>query len=336
MNRSVSILCWFGFIVLACNSCNSDLDLIDESSYRPVVYCLLNPKDSVQYLRVSRSFVMHVNPEGQEISPDSLQLKADFYAYLESVNIDGSRHIYYFELTDITRRDSGMFPQDGLVVFRTHCPVEGGKEYGLYVNFPSLPLLVAGTITAVNPVDILDPNPLPGREITFLEDQGYTVRWTRSVKFAVYQPVIRFIYLEGDILFQVRKQVEILQPMVFGDTEIAIITSYLNGSGFIDDLVKNLTPPDSGQRRKIIGFDLLLNCGGPELAVIARAGTNAVASFTGLDEYSNLDGAVGLFSSATYTGVYNNRFSDITINYLAVSQKSRHLGFLRTDEDFKP
>ena len=76
--------------------------------------------------------------------------------------------------------------------------------------------------------------------------------------------------------------------------------------------------------------------GGPELSIFARSGQNAIVSFTGLDEYSNLDGAVGIYSSQTFSGIYNNRFSDLTINYLANSEKTRQLGFLRYDEDFQP
>jgi|GEM_PF-1951878 len=323
-------------LCLLLTSCESDINLIYESGVKPVVYCLLNPKDSIQYLRVSRSFVIKGNPEGQVISPDSLILDEDFYAYLEFEKPDGTRDIHYFERTDINQRDSGLFPREGLVVFKTNCPVEGGKEYGLYVNFPQMPRLVAGSVIVVNPVGILDPNPLPGREVTLLEDQGYIVRWTKSIKFAVYQPVIRFIFLEGDKNFQILREVNIPQPLVYGDSENAILTNYLNGAGFIDDLSTNLTPPDSGMRRKIVGFDLLMTTGGPELSVFIRSGQNTVASFTGLDEYSNLDGAVGIYSSQTFTGTYNNRLSDLTINYLADSEKTRHLGFLRFNEDFQP
>ena len=323
-------------LLLLTGSCESDINLFYESGDRPVVYCLLNPKDSIQYLRVSRSFIIRGNTEGQVISPDSLILDEDFYAYLEYEKPDGTREIHYFEGTEINQRDSGLFPRDGLVVFKTNCLVEGGKDYGLYVYFPQLPRLVAGTVLVVNPVEILDPNPLPGREVTFLEDQGYLLRWTNSIKFAVYQPVLRFIFLEGDKYFQIRREVDIRQPLVYGGSENVILSSYLNGAGFINDLVASLTPPDSGSRRKIIGFDLLLTTGGPELAVFRRSREYAVISFTGLDEYSNLDGASGIYSSRTFTGTYNNRFSDLTINYLAGSERTRHLGFLKFNEDFHP
>ncbi len=326
----------FFFLLLTLSSCETEIDIIKESSGRPVVYCLLNPQDSIQYLRISKSFIIKGNPETETISEDSLILNEEFYAYLEYKEPNGSRVIRYFESSDISHRDSGFFPRDGLAILQTKYKVLGGHEYSLYIHFPKIPRLVASTITVVNPIEIMDPNPLPGREITLLEDQGYLIRWTKSVKFAVYQSFIKFIYLEGDKNSQMVHEIDLPQTIIYGDTDNTVLTNNLNGASFIKDLTAYLSPPDSGMRRKIIGFDFLMAAGGPELAVFTRSGENAITSFTGLYEYSNLDGAAGIFSSRTFSGVYNNRFSDITINYLADSARTRHLGFLRYNEDFKP
>jgi hypothetical protein len=130
------------------------------------------------------------------------------------------------------------------------------------------------------------------------------------------------------------KELDLPQSLFYGDSENIILTSYLNGASFIDDLTRFLMPPPTGIHRKIIGFHLLLTVGGPELSVYNRSMENAVASFTGLDDYSNLDGAAGLFSSRTATGSYNNRFSDLTVNNLADNEKTKKLGFLHFKENF--
>ena len=323
-------------LLLVAAACTSDIDLVYESPGRPVVYCLLNPLDSIQYLRVSRSFIVRGNPDGQSINPDSLVLAQDFYAYLENEKPDGTRDIRYFTLSDINRRDSGLFPREGLVVFETRYRVEGGCTYGLYVNFPGIPKIVAGSVTAVKPVEILDPSPIPGRELTLLPDQGYRLRWSSSIPFAVYQPVIRFIYIEGDKNFQVRRELDLPQNLYYGDNESVLLTTWLNGASFITDIASGLAPPDSSIRRKIIGYNLLITTGGPELSIFSRSGQNAINAFTGLEDFSNLDGAVGIFSSITRAGSYNNRFSDITINLLADGEKTKHLGFMHFTEDFRP
>lgn len=101
--------------LLLINSCESDVNLIYESDGKPSVYCLLNPKDSIQYLRISRSFIIRGNPDGQAIPSDSLILDEDFYAYLEQERSDGTREIHYFDKTGINQRDSGLLPREGLV-----------------------------------------------------------------------------------------------------------------------------------------------------------------------------------------------------------------------------
>jgi hypothetical protein len=323
-------------VLVLSGSCSTDIDIIHESSGRPVAYCLLNPQDSVQYLRVSRSFIIRGNPFEQDIPPDSLVLDEDFYAYLVDETPAGHDEPHYFAPTTIHLRDSGFFPREDLVVLETPLRVEGGNTYGLYIHFPGITRLVAGSATVVEPSEILDPIPLPGRELTLSDEQGYLVRWSNHIPFSLFEPVIRFIYLEGDKNSQVEKELDLPQPVVYGNADATFFSSYLNGAGFIADLVKNLNPPDSGIRRKIIGFDLLLNTGGTEMGIYERSGQNTINAFTGLDEYSNLDGAVGLYSSRTQTATYNNRFSDLTINLLADDKRTHPLGFLRYDEDFTP
>ena len=84
----------------------------------------------------------------------------------------------------------------------------------------------------------------------------------------------------------------------------------------------------------MISFDVELYAGGEELALAASMGYGTFQSFTGLNEYSNIDGAIGVFSSISSTSSHNNRFSDITIDYIASSDSTRHLGFLKHDQDF--
>lgn len=68
------------------------------------------------------------------------------------------------------------------------------------------------------------------------------------------------------------------------------------------------------------------------LFILAEENNNIPVGAAG--DYSNLDGAVGMFASRVYSGSYNNRFSDLTINYLAQSAETAHLGFLKYGEEF--
>ncbi|MEA1877868.1 MAG: hypothetical protein U9N86_13510 [Bacteroidota bacterium] len=87
-------------------------------------------------------------------------------------------------------------------------------------------------------------------------------------------------------------------------------------------------------QRKVIGFDLEICIGGEEMNLFIIAEENNSIPVGAAGDYSNLDGAVGIFASRVYSGSYNNRFSDLTIDYLSQSEETAHLGFLKYGEEF--
>jgi len=115
-----------------------------------------------------------------------------------------------------------------------------------------------------------------------------------------------------------------------------MVTSYINGASFYKQIMESLPPLYDGAKRKMIGFDLELFAGGEALALMARFDDNFYQSFFGLNDFTNIDGALGIFSSIVSTASYNNRFSDFTLDYLATSDSTKPLGFLKHDQEFMP
>lgn len=331
--RNISLIILFGVLFFA-SSCEEDIQLIGQYGSKPIVYCLLNPDDSIHYLRISESFVTNGNPNEFEVDSDSLILHDEFYAYLEEEKSGRTGDITYFELADINIRDSGYFPREGLVTLSLKLKIEPGETYSLYINLPNIPKLLSGSTTIISSVKILDPSPLPGRETTILQDQGYHLRWSSSAKYAVYQALLKLNYLEGDSIFHSTKILELPRPLIFVNEETQIVTSYINGASFYKQIIENLLPPPVGAKRKMIGYDFELFAGGEELAIMTQFDDNFYQSFFGLNDFTNIDGAIGVFSSISSSAVHNNRFSDFTIDYLATGDSTRILGFLKHDQDF--
>jgi hypothetical protein len=315
-------------------SCEEDVEVIGNYDSKPIVYCLLNPDDSIHYLRVSRSFVIRNNPGDHSINPDSLLLKDEFYAYLEENSNDRLGEIRYFEPSLLNSRDSGLFPIDGLLVFSVNCRLKPEATYNLYINFPDLPKILNGSTSMINPVEILDPSPFPGRETTILPGQGYILRWASSAKYSVYQVSLNLNYFEGDSIYHTTNSLELSWPLLFVNDESPIISQYINPASFYKKILDKLTPPPAGSMRKMIAFDVRVFAGGEELSLASKFNDDYYHSFFGLNDFSNIDGAIGVFSSFSSSGSYNNRFSDFTIDYLATSDSTGHLGFLKHDEDY--
>lgn len=329
-NNSLIIL--FGLLLLA-SACEEDIEVLGDYGSKPIVYCLLNPDDSIHYLRISKSFMTTGSPNEFEVAPDSLLLHDDFYAYLEEEKPGRTGDITYFDLANFNTRDSGYFPREGLVTLSLKLKIEPGETYSLYINLPNIPKLLSGSTTIISSVKILDPSPLPGRETTILPEQGYHLRWSSSAKYAVYQVLMELNYLEGDSIFHVTKTMELPRPLIFVNEETQMVTSYINGASFYKQIIESLSPPPAGVKRKMIGYDVELFAGGEELALMTRFDDNFYQSFFGLNDFTNIDGAIGVFSSISSTASYNNRFSDFTIDYLATSDSTKTLGFLKHDQD---
>jgi len=316
------------------SSCSDELELVADSGYSPVVYCILNPDDSIHYLRIGKSYLAFDNARKNPPHSDSLVYQENFYAYLLENNNGEQREIYYFEPSNESVRDSGFFNIENLELLEVQCQLKVGSEYSLYIYSPELPKLIVGSTYVIPPAVILDPVYIPGREVTILPEQGYNLRWTHPSKYAVYQPVLRIHYREGDREFQTFKSLDIQLPHVTKISDAPVVIDYINGQNFYNYLLNQLKAPPVGIKRKVIGFDLTICRSGEEMNLLILAEENHNVPVGASGGYSNLDGAVGIFASRVYCGSYNNRFSDLTVNYLSQSKETAHLGFLKYGEEF--
>lgn len=330
---TISLLVIASMVIL--NSCSDELEVVADSGYSPVVYCILNPADSVHYLRIGKSYLAFGDARENPPDSDSLIYQENFYAYLvENLNGEETGDIHYFVPSEVNFRDSGFFNSENLELMKVNYRLTPGSEYSLYIYSPELPDLIVGSTRVIHPAEILDPVYYPGREITILPDQGYAMRWTNKTKYAVYQPILRIHYREGDKEFQTHKFLDLQLPGVSSVSEATVITDFINGENFYKYILAQLDMPAQGVQRKIIGFDLEICAGGEELNLFVLQEEELGIPIGSAGAYSNLDGAVGIFAARVYSGSYNNRFSDITINYLASSDQTSHLGFLAYGEDF--
>lgn len=328
-------LCLLFVQILFLHGCSEELEFFAHTGAKPIVYCLLDPADSVHYLRISQSFI----PEGQDWDlkpdPDSLVYNENYYAYLvKDLPDQFGKPLYFSPVEDISKKDSGYFPDDKLKLLQVKAHLKTGERYSLYVHSPDLPNLISASTIIIPPVRILDPNPLPGKEITILPDQGYDLRLSHPAKYAIYQPFIRINYQEGDSLFQENLSVVLPLSPVYSYTESALVKDFINGNNFYNLIIEHLSAPPTGKLRKMISLDLIAWAGGEELAILTQSDNEHNTPVGAPGTYSNLDGAEGVFSCRVSSTSNNNQFSDITINFLAKSDKTNHLGFLANDEDF--
>ncbi len=117
-------------LLIVINSCTKEfspeMDLVD----KPVVYAILNHRDSKHYIRVSRSFVQAITGEtitAPVYDPDSLEVFLEVYRFNQRV---GHTVAMTPELLD---KDTGLFDDKSQLIYWTELDLVGDSECRLTI-----------------------------------------------------------------------------------------------------------------------------------------------------------------------------------------------------------
>lgn len=134
---------WAGLLIIT--ACSSDLEINSGHLSVPVIWCGMNPYDSVQYVRVQKTFIINQKGDWTTLNPDSLQYH-DVEVVLNGKRGDSVIWSERFK-ESTTTRDSGFFPKGIYQVFKLDhsLPIKrtsNNQHYWGYPNTDSLVLVV--------------------------------------------------------------------------------------------------------------------------------------------------------------------------------------------------
>lgn len=312
-------------------SCSEDINIFSSGDVLPIVYCLLNNEDSIQYLRISSQFPIIGNIES--VKPDSgdMMVKGDFIAYLAETNSSGDQICHYFTPASTIRKDTGWFPAGALQVYETKCTIIANTVYSLYVYFPNEKRMVFARARSFGGVfQVIDPELVPGKKMNLYPGEDFYLRYQPLQNAAIYQTTAKFLYDDIRDGIAKRKELILTQPLDFEvQTDINYIEQRVSGDRFLIDVSRNIAR-DSTIRRRPVGFNFHISVGGVEMAVEIKRDRD-ISAFSSVD-YSSFENAVGLFSSLSHKFIGTMPLSRFTIDSLALDSLTRDLGFLTFDE----
>jgi len=314
--------------------CTTEIDINGNGPSIPVVYCLLNPEDSVQYLRLSKTFHTYSAERIEKPSANDLVFDEEPEIYLLEDGTGNRQTFYRYNGIDTIQRDSGYFPVEGMKLFSAKIKLIPGSLYTLIVWFHSNNLIVFGeTRSYGSEFKIIDPVLVPYRKADLFPGQDYYVRFCPVINAQIYQTTLTFTYDEIREGIPTRKFMQMKpDPMFNEDLKVPFLEQRISGERFLIEVARNIKP-ELGIIRKPVCFSFNIACGGIELATSVLSLTQ-ISAFSNI-EYSNLENAVGIFSSLDRRYIENVPLSDFTIDSLAASSYTSHLGFLSTKEILK-
>lgn len=317
----------WGFLIVTflIQSCTEEIDMFDPQESVPVVYALLDPDYSTQYIRVGQSFIY----KGQDSIlnlPKLTYLEEDFDLYVTYFDASGSNKIVWFEPHNGPLRDSGMFAQEELQIFSADLEIQNSIKYKLYLHFKESGKIVYGELTSFDhDFVVIDPLDVAFRTVNIYSGEDFYFRFKPVAKRAVYQAFLTFNYEEVLSGVPMLCSLEFPLEIVFGDeNDVLFVTKRFSGETFLRDIGQRIEPRE-GVSRRPIGLDFFMSAGGEELYYLIKA-SNDQFGYLAMSN-TNLDNGIGIFSTLSHKTVNNIPLSEHSIDSLALSQFTKHLGF---------
>lgn len=133
---------FFAFLLVLLVGCSSDLDIMQDYPSVPVVYAVINPYDSVHYVRVGKTFKIHKKEDFLTLNNDSLQYD-NVEVFLYGKVGDSITWVQQFNETRMDKED-GFFKVDDFQVFQldNHLPIKWSGQDRYYYGKPDIDSLI--------------------------------------------------------------------------------------------------------------------------------------------------------------------------------------------------
>lgn len=306
-------------------SCSNELILEVESNPIPIVYCFLNPMEEDQYVRVGKTFSQSSDNSLDSLS-GSLSWPTPPSVYIARWKNGNASEIIDFDIIEGSRRDSGLFPDTGLLLFNAAFKPSPGEEYHLFVHFPELDKIVSGSCQVLSIPEVIDPELVPGRLVSFDTISNYTIRWIGGEFSGVYQGVFKMYYSESINDSYELHSCYFPSPVYLRKIVGDVFEEELTGSRFLQEIAAQIDPIPN-VKREIVNFEFMFYSGGDDLALLISRELGIGYSFSEINNISNISGGMGIFSSIACQRFPNLEPSNSTRYFLATSQYTRNLGF---------
>lgn len=116
-------------------ACNNDLDITDDWKETPVVYSLLNPSSSTNYIRLQRAYLGEGNAYLMGQNSDSLYFDTNLVS-VRVVRVKNFTPLDTFHLPVVTniKKDEGVFSDAPHFLYQLNGRIFNDSRYDLYVN----------------------------------------------------------------------------------------------------------------------------------------------------------------------------------------------------------
>jgi hypothetical protein len=327
MNYIQKLLILVG-IAATISSCKNDLQVNAPWKETTVVYGLLSPTDTAQYIKINKAFL----GPGNELSYAQI---ADSVNYPNILNVTIQRFyngVPYGPPVKLVRdssivKDTGIFANVPNILYKWSTPlgtIDVNSQYQLTIVNTQTGKTITGFTSIVGdiiaPISATIPWSTPYLPFTNHPDNEVKVGWGTAPSGKIYDMLIRLYYLENgvpktlDWNFGNQESLDTVGEVnSIGDE----MSQDFQGDAFYMFVANELTDMPAGSRH-IDSIKFIWSIGTLDLDTYIQVYTPSIGIVQEKPQYTDINGGIGIFSSrSTYTSqrcTLNTASNDTLIN----------------------
>jgi len=325
MRKILSVLA----ILFLLSSCANDLDLNEGWKDIPIVYGIIEPSDTAQYIRVERALT-NAKTSALELAKNADSL---YYDEVEVSLLKGSDK-YVLERVDGNlegyQREEGLFVDDPNYLYKINTSelnLEGNELVRLNIKRPGIEKPVEAVVKTLGHYFFNKPRPDNPHKINWSYATYETIRWTNSKNAVEYEVYVVTHYKEKsksdpDAVFVAKKDVwRVAKGVEDNHVDIFGKDYYIHIGAAI--------PNDDDKIREFKNFEFKVLAIGQELKdyVYVNSVNLGITASQEIPIYTNLSDGLGIFASSWEINFEGLRILNGSLDSLINGVYTKHLNF---------
>lgn len=313
-------------LFMGINSCDNTVNINADWKETIIVYGMLDPSDTIQYIKVNKAFL------NQNTSAYTVAKIADSL-YLDSTQVTLRRistgQVISLNRTNKVKKDSGIFASDVNYLWQTTEKIYGNEMYELRVSNPLSHQRVTSHTGTITPSYIRAPF-FNDKSIFSLAPEYITFRCTPGANVKAYDVNFEVTYEEFDIndTSSKTKKTAIWKVMTNYQVEQGDLVSQVEKEGFFQFLANTLNYGPT-IRHRFVSFGVTYYSGSQNLIDYMSVNVPSIGIVQKQADYSNIEGGLGLFASRCAQSIRGIKFEPSSITYIQNHILTKKLNFVR-------
>lgn len=323
--------------ILIFSRCSTDVNLIAPYKETTVVYGLLNPVDSVQYIRIAKGYLGEGNALTMATVNDSIyypdsEIRVVLQRWYNSTFMDS----VVLVRDESIQKDPGIFSNQPNVLYRLPADtinktdsIRKDSNYKLSILNLKTGNMVTSSTPVVGDVFISVPSSNTAIKISMTSPAPNTVKFSPAPNGKIYNLVIRFHYEEKELTPPNTVTIK-TADWIFSNREATSTTTPIEISYFGEDFYRNLSlkiAPNSGVQRKALKLDFVFTIGAEAFYTYYLVNQPSLTINQNVPQFTNITNGLGIFSSRNITTLRDKELDIASLDSLRNGQYTSGLGF---------